>query len=455
MHIYPDNVYPEPVLIYNTHSFAPAGDDNDGLAEGGESIKMPVEIFNSGSAMATNVSAVLSTIDPAITITDMNESYPDIDADGHEWSNYNFDFDIAPGIHTVRTVEFMLDITSDEGIWTDTFVIDIYPDNEVMMPILIYNNHDFEPAGEDDDGLAEGGESIKMPVSLYNSGNIIATNPRALLSCTDPDITITDFSENFEDIAMGSEGWSKFNYDFDIASGITHVKIVEFSLDITSDEGSWTSTFLVEIYPDNEIPMPVLAYLNHEIDDTDSDISDGDGIPESGESVQLPVSLFNYGSGNASNVTALLYCEDPDITLVDVIERFGYIEAGSEDWSNYSYDFVISPNCPAKEVEFWLEITADEGTWTSYFTISISEPNSKDVTYPNPSNGTFKVLSTTLDGNYQYKLIDISGNELYNGEVFIADHHEPVMEFEGLVTGIYFLKLDNGTETRMQKIIIQ
>jgi hypothetical protein len=129
--------------------------------------------------------------------------------------------------------------------------------------------------------------------------------------------------------------------------------------------------------------------------------------------------------------------------------------AGDEGWSNYSYDFEISEDCPAKDVMFMLEITSDEGVYTSYFVISIALPNSINMAYPNPSNGVFKLLSTSVGGYFNCQLQDMAGNLIYEGEVFVGKDNEPVMNFNWLETGIYFLRMDDGTEVRTQKLIIR
>ncbi len=344
-------------------------------------------------------------------------------------------------------------MTSDEGIWYSSFFIHIYPAEIPTLPILIYNTHAFNPAGDNDNGIAEGGESIGLLVDVFNSGNANASNVSAVLTCTDPDIFITDDAANYPDIVFGGHEWCTSDFDFDIDPNCIE-KDVEFILEITSDEGVWLSPFLVHIYAYTPT-APVLAYFNHEIDDTDSNESDGDGIPEAGEAIQLPLSIFNYGTGDAQNVSATLHCNDPFITIIDNSENFGGIDAGEEGWSNYSYDFEIAANCPAKDAMFMLEITSDEGVWTSYFAISIASPNSPDLTYPNPSNGVFKLLSTSIGGYFNYQLIDISGNQISDGEVFVGIGEEPVLNYGWLDTGIYFLRLNNGTETRMQKLIIR
>jgi hypothetical protein len=441
-------------LSYNSHIIdddnngGSSGNDN-GLCQAGESIEMPVSFMNTGTDIATNAKATISCSDPDINITDDYEYIGTIFVGATAFTEGDYDFDVAVGTPE-KDVTFNLNITSNEGTWSSSFVVHIY----VIEPVLLYNDHNFNPAGADNDGLAEGGESITMPLSLWNDGADTARNVAAVLTCADADITITDANEHFADIPMNSEMWTNYDFNFDIASGILVERDVEFVLEITSDEGSWTSPFTVHIYPDNEAPFIDISYNDHRIDDNTSS-GDNDGVPEAGEMIRLPLSLFNHGNMDATNVSAVLYCNDPDITLQDNTEYFGDMNASEEVWSEYSYDFEISATCPAKDVMFRLEITSNEGSWTSYFAISITTPSNAEMIYPNPSNGTFKLISTNDGGLYQYQLIDIYGNEIHRGEIVIGKDLEPVLQFDWLDTGIYFLKLDNGFESLLQKVIIQ
>jgi len=77
------------------------------------------------------------------------------------------------------------------------------------------------------------------------------------------------------------------------------------------------------------------------------------------------------------------------------------------------------------------------------------------MAYPNPSNGVFKLLSTSVGGYFNCQLQDMAGNLIYEGEVFVGKDNEPVMNFNWLETGIYFLRMDDGTEVRTQKLIIR
>jgi len=233
-------------LVYNTHSYDPAGDDNDVYPEGGESIALLVDLYNTGNGTASNISVQLTCQDADITITDNTTSYLDIPAESEMWSTGHLNFDIDPEC-IERDVEFVLKITSDEGEWTSPFLIHIFPANDDFAPFLLYNTHLFNPAGEDNDGLAEGGESIKILIDIYNSGLITANNVSAVLSCADADITITDAEESYSDIHPDEEEWCNYSFDFDISTNITE-RDVEFLLKITADEGEWISPFLVHIY---------------------------------------------------------------------------------------------------------------------------------------------------------------------------------------------------------------
>ncbi|NPD48348.1 hypothetical protein, partial [Lentimicrobium sp. S6] len=286
---------------------------------------------------------------------DASENYPHIEAGYDEWSNYNYNFDIAPGITQTRTVEFNIEMTSNQGTWTDVFTIEIHPDNIVYMPELAYAAHNFDPAGEDDDNLPEGGETIRMPVSLFNSGNQMATGTEAILSTQDPDITITDNSENYGEVNINGEEWCDYDYNFDIATGITQERDVEFTLDITSNEGTWTDTFIVTIYPDNASPMPVLEYQAHNFFEAGAD---DDDLAEGGESIRMPIELLNSGEARATVVSAVISTNDPAITLTDASENYPHIEAGYDEWSNYNYNFDIAPGITqTRTVEFNIEMT--------------------------------------------------------------------------------------------------
>ncbi len=103
-------------------------------------------------------------------------------------------------------------------------------------------------------GLIEPGEIIELKVELQNTGDAMVHNVNATLSTSDADITITDNTESFGNMAAGNTGWSNANYTFEAAASCPD-KDVTFVLNITSDEGSWTDEFVVHVYAEPTITI--------------------------------------------------------------------------------------------------------------------------------------------------------------------------------------------------------
>lgn len=383
VHIFPGAAPPN--LVYHSHTIdddsnGDSNGDGDGQVEAGESIEMPLAIINTGGLTAHYVSGYLSCADPDIDVTDNEEYFGSVAEGVIDWTNNDFDFDVNPSCPE-KDVVFSLNIVSDEGSWTSEFTIHIF---DAGLPNLAFSDFlidddDNNDSNGDGDGIPESGESIELPVSIVNTGEAIANNVSAILSCTDPDINITDQNESFGDILVGQENWCNFNYNFDINPTCPD-KTVTFVLSITSDEGSWTSSFDIDIVHPGS---PDLNYANHLIDDDASGSSngDGDGIPEAGETVEIPIQIQNSGVITATGVSATISSSDPDINITDPFEYFPDVAVGALVWCENDYDIEIAANCPEKDVVFTLTVVADQGSWTDSFIIHISEQGMPQLSF--------------------------------------------------------------------------
>jgi uncharacterized protein (TIGR02145 family) len=125
--IHPASTFPQ--LEYLSHNI---DDDNmnsfgnnNGRADAGESIELSVTLINKGITDANHVIAVLSCTDDCINIRDDDLSFGTIGA-GLSSTKFYYDLDISTSC-TEKDVMFHLEITSDEGNWTDEFGMHIYP----------------------------------------------------------------------------------------------------------------------------------------------------------------------------------------------------------------------------------------------------------------------------------------------------------------------------------------
>ena len=118
---------------------------------------------------------------------------------------------------------------------------------------------------------------------------------------------------------------------------------------------------------------PYVSYESHSLNDQSGN---NNGLADFGETILLNTTLKNLGSETANNVTALLICSDPFITLTDPSQNFGSIAAGATSTINGAFGFIVSANVPDGHVyNFELQVSGStDDTWTSYFSITAYAP---------------------------------------------------------------------------------
>jgi len=206
--------------------------DGDGKAESGELIELDVEVYNSGDANTQDVRAVLSTNDPDIEIIKENLSWGRINPDTAEWDS-DSEFRLSFTCPT-KDVTFKLDITSNEGEWTDTFTIPVY-----NVPTVYIPDANFEQAlideGIDTDGeinnriLITDAESVDDDLRLENRNissleGLGAFKYIQRLYCEGNQITELDISDNKDLYYLHCEGNQLTELDVSKNTNLTKIK---------------------------------------------------------------------------------------------------------------------------------------------------------------------------------------------------------------------------------------
>ncbi|MBT6993669.1 MAG: hypothetical protein HN952_01815 [Candidatus Cloacimonetes bacterium] len=97
-------------------------------------------------------------------------------------------------------------------------------------------------------------------------------------------------------------------------------------------------------------------------DNSGSSSGNNDGHVNPGESIELRVSLKNYGSQTANSVTATISTECDFISITDASETFGTIAAGSNVYAADDFDFTVAPNAlDGSEIRFDVQIQDGAG----------------------------------------------------------------------------------------------
>ncbi len=118
------------------------------------------------------------------------------------------------------------------------------------------------------------------------------------------------------------------------------------------------------------VPHPKLVVYRYAVDDSEGN---GNGLVDSGETVQLTIILRNLWI-DATNVVANLSSTDPYVTIVDNNSSFGNISTSSTGISETPYTVSFSSDMPyGRSTTFKLSTTADNGyADVDYFQILIN-----------------------------------------------------------------------------------
>ena len=214
--------------------------NDDGLVNAGETIELTIELKNAGDATATDVWAGLTTAHPNITITPgtNTQAYGDIAAGSSATSQGSYVFEVDGDAPDGGTVPFTLHIYVGGGVpnWESQFVV------ELSAPVLTHADHVVDDsAGGNGNGCAEPGETISLTVYLTNTGTAKATNVEAVLTTTDPYVSVGTTPSGVSGIGSGETAVLSPSYSITVLSGCPAFREIEFDLQISAD---WVSDAL-------------------------------------------------------------------------------------------------------------------------------------------------------------------------------------------------------------------
>ncbi len=123
-----------PIVKYFSHTISDPTGNNNGIADPGESVTMPVTLKNWGLPV-TGVSATLTTSDPYITITGSYSTYSNMSLDQKATSVTPYAFTASPGTPLAHVATFTLNILGSGYDTTASFDIQVG-----LEPILLVDD---------------------------------------------------------------------------------------------------------------------------------------------------------------------------------------------------------------------------------------------------------------------------------------------------------------------------
>ncbi len=175
--------------------------DGDGILSFGETTNLSLNIKNIGlQATTSNSTITLSCESNNITINNGTVTCNNIDPD-QTITVDGFNFTVSENIENGEQFNFLVTITNGNKTWENNFIINGY------KPIIIFD--DFES-----DDLFNGGTIVPLTVKFKNVGGFKASNVQISLNSSNPNITISESTQNIGTIGKDEYGVATFDVHY-------------------------------------------------------------------------------------------------------------------------------------------------------------------------------------------------------------------------------------------------
>ena len=167
--------------------------NGDGLAAPGETVELAIQVSNLGPAVAPEVTAVLSTADPRVSLLVGSAVYGAIAAGTAAWNVEPFVCQLAAGTPGGLVIPFTLDIHSGAETWTALVELTAHA-GACRVQDLVWSG-----AGQ----IPGPGQTATLNVVLLNEGNLDISWATATLNTPSMWITPLDTAGTYGPIAVG------------------------------------------------------------------------------------------------------------------------------------------------------------------------------------------------------------------------------------------------------------
>jgi hypothetical protein len=213
-------IVPEgPYVVNGGYTINDSEGNSNGAADYNETIKLNYTLNNVGVEAANNVSMAISSSSNDITISDDNESFGDIDANGSTTKNDAFTMSIRNGIADQTNIAISYTITADNcETRNGSFMLTA---NAPAPAISFVRINDSENGNNN--SMIDAGETAKVIFSIANNGHAQLDAGTATLSVNTEGIALISDEAQFDAINAGSSQNIEFEISAadDIATGTT------------------------------------------------------------------------------------------------------------------------------------------------------------------------------------------------------------------------------------------
>jgi predicted extracellular nuclease len=172
-------------------------------------------------------------------------------------------------------------------------------------------------------------------------------------------------------------------------------------------------------------------------------------------------------SSEAVTITASITDNDNDASELTTVLSYGDAE-GSED-TDVTFAETATANefegtIPASASTVYYLISATDGTFDAEYTGSYSVITGIDNPdgivsmniFPNPSEGLFTLeMNASKAGSFNVEIINIQGQVVYSKQINQDGFYKDQIDISKEAKGIYYIRINDGVDMQVSKIIIQ
>jgi hypothetical protein len=192
---------PEGPYLVCDETIIAADADADAVLDLGESAELDVALENVGVAMATDVTATLTTEDPYLVIDVASATYGAIAAGAVGNCIEPFELHVTGNVPDGHLATITVLAEGAEGSWTMNVSLPIQAPQLLVDATLVDDTGDGNGSG-----TADAGEQFLLDVRVLNAGSSDAHELSAALSCASLDVTLLDGAGDCELVTVDGVG---------------------------------------------------------------------------------------------------------------------------------------------------------------------------------------------------------------------------------------------------------
>lgn len=463
-----------PYVVSASHLLTDPTGNNDNIGDFSETVGFDVALNNVGLAMATGVSAVLTTTDPYVTITDANESFGNIAATATQSQTNAYAATIANNVPDMHVATFTLTITdNNSNSWTSTFTETLHAPSLTAAAVTV------DDAAGNANGVLDPSETVNILIPTGNNGHSTSPNCIGVLTSTSPFVTI-----NNNNVALGTivvNGTVNAIFSITISAAASIGANVDLTYTATAGAYSVTTAYFervsiaMEDYETNDFTQfPWVTGGTQPWFTTTDNAYDDVYCSKSG--------LIGGNQQSTMSITINVLVND-SITFYRAVSselNYDYLKfyidnvsvgswSGVAAWSRQAY--AVTAGVHTFKWEYMKDQVVDDNSDCSWVDnvvfppfntgVGISETNSASGfgVYPNPVDGPVAIVYSLEQGSdVMISVTDAQGRlvqVIQQTSAMVAGQQRAFWNTEGLSTGIYFVNLSINGSTRVERVIVR